>query len=180
MAFIDNINHNFDNPITKPIIDALEIEDKIFNEELQDLNKQFYLKTATWGVDDWEEMLGISKNALDLETRKENIKAKMRSRGTSTMAQIKNICESYSGGEVNIIIDHANYKFIVDFIGTIGVPKNLDQFKKTLEEVKPAHLGYDLKFNYNTNKDLSKYTHEQLAKYTHEELRNSQELRGGN
>ena len=36
MAYIDNINHNFDNPITKPIIDALEIEDRILNECIED------------------------------------------------------------------------------------------------------------------------------------------------
>ena len=31
MAYIYNINNNFDNPITKPIIDVLEIEENILN-----------------------------------------------------------------------------------------------------------------------------------------------------
>lgn len=180
MAYIDKINNNFENEITLPIIIALEKEENILNEEVENTRKQFFLDDATWGVDKWEKMLGIKPNNLDLDTRKENIKAIMRARGTSTLNQIKSICEAYSNGEVDIIVDHANYFFTVDFIGTIGVPKALDQLKIKLDELKPAHLGYKFKFNYNTNKDLSKFTHEQLAKYTHDELRNSPELRGGN
>lgn len=180
MAYIDKINNNYENEITLPIFHALELEENILNEEVADTRNQFFLEDATWGVDNWEKMLGIKSNNLDLDTRKENIKALMRSRGTTTIKQLKNICEGYSNGEVNIIVDHANYFFTIDFIGTIGVPKALDQLKIKLDEVKPAHLGYKFKFNYNTNKDLSKFTHEQLEKYTHDELRNSKELRGGN
>lgn len=179
MTYIDKINNNYENDITLPIIKALELEELVLNEELADTRKQFFLDDATWGVDKWEKMLGIKPNNLDLDTRKENIKAMMRARGTSTVKQLKSICEAYSNGEVDIIIDHANYFFTVDFIGTIGVPKALDQLKIKLDELKPAHLGYKFKYNYNTNKDLSKFTHEQLSKYTHDELRNSPELRGG-
>lgn len=179
MAYIDNINHNFDNPITRPIIDAFEIEEKILNETIEDVKKQFFVDEATWGLDKWEKMLGISKNNNDIQTRRENIKAKMRSRGTTTIDVIKNICEAYSNGVVDIIVNHSDYSFVIDFIGSIGVPKAFDELDKTINEIKPCHLAHSYKFNYNTHADLSKFTHEQLANYTHEELRNSPELRGG-
>lgn len=179
MAYIDNINHNFDNPITKPIIDALEIEDSILNEYIEDTRNQFFVENATWGLDKWEAMLGISKNNNDIQTRRENIKAKMRSRGTSTLSVIKNICEAYSNGIVEIIVNHSDYSFIIDFVGSIGVPKAFVELDKTIEEIKPCHLAHSYKFNYNTHSNLANYTHEQLANYTHDEIRNSSELRGG-
>ena len=179
MAYIDNINHNFDNPITKPIIDALEIEDRILNECIEDTRNQFFVESATWGLDKWESMLGISKNNNDIQTRRENIKAKMRSRGTTSIKVIKNICEAYSNGIVEIIVNYSDYSFVIDFVGSIGAPKAFAELDKTIEEIKPCHLAHSYKFNYNTHADLSKFTHEQLANYTHEELRNSPELRGG-
>ena len=179
MAYIDNINNNFDNPITKPIIDVLEIEENILNECIESTLNQFYVDSATYGLDYWEKMLGISKNNFDIETRRENIKAKMRSRGTTSVSVIKNICEAYSNGEVDIIVNHNDYSFVIDFIGSIGIPRAFAELDKTIEEIKPCHLAHSYRFNYNTHNDLSKFTHEELANYTYEELRNSSNIRGG-
>ena len=176
MSFIDNINNNYDNAITKPIIDALEIEDSILFENVEDLKNQFFVDDATWGLDNWESMLGISKNTFDYQTRRENIKAKMRSRGTTSIEVIKNICEAYSYGEVEIIVDHSDYSFEINFIGSIGVPKAFAELDKTIEEIKPAHLAHSYKFRYNNHEYLSQYTHEHLSQFTHDDLRNSKEI----
>ena len=178
MAYIDNINNNFDNPITKPIIDVLEIEENILNECIESTLNQFYVDSATFGLDCWEKMLGISKNNNDIQTRRENIKAKMRSRGTTSIEVIKNICEAYSNGIVEINVDHSNYSFEIVFVSTIGVPLSFEELDRVINEIKPCHLAHTYKFNYNTHSDISKYTHEELANYTHEEIRNSSELRG--
>ena len=179
MSLINKLPFFYDNPITKPIIDVLEIEENILNECIESTLNQFYVDSATYGLDYWEKMLGISKNNFDIETRRENIKAKMRSRGTTSVSVIKNICEAYSNGEVDIIVNHSDYSFVIDFVGSIGVPKAFAELDKTIEEIKPCHLAHSYKFNYNTHADLSKFTHEQLANYTHDEIRNSSELRGG-
>jgi hypothetical protein len=176
MSFIDNINNNYDNAITKPIIDALEIEDSILFENVEDLKNQFFVDDATWGLDNWESMLGISKNTFDYQTRRENIKAKMRSRGTTSIEVIKNICEAYSYGEVEITVNHSDYSFEINFIGSIGVPKAFAELDKTIEEIKPCHLAHSYKFRYNNHEYLSQYTHEHLNQYTHDEIRNSKEI----
>lgn len=177
--YIDNINNNFDNPVTKPIIDAFGIEETVLNEHVEDTKKQMFVESATWGLDKWETMLGIGKNNFDIQIRRENIKAKMRSRGATTIQMLKSVCESYSNGEVDIIVDHANYSFVIDFVGTIGIPVAFAELDKTVNEIKPCHLAHSYKYNFNTHKDLSEFTHEQLANYTHDELRNSPNLRGG-
>lgn len=179
MSLINKLPSFYDNYITKPIQDSFSVEADLINNEVENALKQFFVESATWGLDYWEKMLGISKNNNDIQTRRENIKAKMRSRGTTTIDVIKNICEAYSNSIVEIIVNYSDYSFVIDFVGSIGVPKAFDELDKTIEEIKPCHLAHSYKFNYNTHADLSKFTHEQLANYTHEDLRNSPELRGG-
>lgn len=179
MSLINKLPYFYDNDITKPIQDSFTVEADSINNEVEKTLEQFFVDSATYGLDYWEKMLGISKNNNDIQTRRENIKAKMRSRGTTSIDVIKNICEAYSNGEVEVIVNHLDYSFIIDFVGSIGVPKAFDELDKTINEIKPCHLAHSYKFNYNTHADLSKFTHEQLANYTHEELRNSPELRGG-
>ena len=60
----------------------------------------------------------------------------MRSRGTTSIEVIKNICEAYSNGIVEIIVNHSEYSFVIDFVGSIGVPKAFDELDKTIEEIK--------------------------------------------
>ena len=179
MNLINKLPSFYDNYITKPIQDSFSVEANSINDEVENTLNQFFVDSATYGLDYWEKMLGISKNNNDIQTRRENIKAKMRSRGTTSIEVIKNICEAYSYGEVEIIVNHSDYSFVIDFVGSIGVPKAFAELDKTINEIKPCHLAHSYKFNYNTHSNLANYTHEQLANYTHDEIRNSSELRGG-
>ena len=179
MNLINKLPSFYDNYITKPIQDSFSVEANSINDEVENTLNQFFVDSATFGLDYWEKMLGISKNNNDIQTRRENIKAKMRSRGATSIEVIKNICEAYSYGEVEIIVNHSDYSFVIDFVGSIGVPKAFAELDKTISEIKPCHLAHSYKFNYNTHADLSKFTHEQLANYTHDKIRNSSELRGG-
>ena len=179
MSLINKLPSFYENNITKSIQNSLDIESSSINENLEELLKQFFVNSATYGLDNWESMLGISKNNFDYATRRENIKAKMRSRGTTSIEVIKNICEAYSNGVVEINANHSDYSFEISFISTIGVPLSFEEMDRVVNEIKPCHLAHSYKFNYNTHSDISNYTHEQLANYTHEEIRNSSELRGG-
>ena len=179
MSLINKLPSFYDNGITKPIQNSFTVEANLINDEVDNTLNQFFVDSATYGLDYWERMLGIPKNNFDYIIRRENIKAKMRSRGTTTISVIKNICEAYSNAEVDVVVNHADYSFVINFIGSIGVPGAFDELDKTINEIKPCHLAHSYKFNYNTHRDLSKYTHEYLARYTHDEARKSSELRGG-
>ena len=178
MSLINKLPSFYENDTTKVIQNSFTVEADSINNEVENTLNQFFVDSATYGLDKWEKMLGISKNNNDIQTRRENIKAKMRSRGTTSIEVIKNICEAYSNGIVEINVDHANYSFEISFISTIGVPLSFEEMDRVVNEIKPCHLAHSYKFNYNTHKDLSKYTHEELKNYTHAELRNSSELRG--
>ena len=178
MSLINKLPSFYDNDITKPIQDSFSVEADSINDEVENTLNQFFVDSATFGLDYWEKMLGISKNNNDIQTRRENIKAKMRSRGTTSIEVIKNICEAYSNGIVEIIVNHSDYSFEIVFVSTIGVPLSFEELDRVINEIKPCHLAHSYKFNYNTHSDVSKYTHKELANYTHEEIRNSSELRG--
>ncbi len=177
MDLLSKLPYFYDNPVTSSIQYAYGIEADILNEEVEDTLNQFFVDKATWGLDLWEEMLRIKKNNLDIQTRRENIKAKRRSKGTTTTKAIKNICEAYSNGQVDIVMHKDEQCFEIVFVGSIGVPAGFEELDKTIESIKPCHLGHRYTFTYNNHGHLSKFTHEELSKFTHEELRTSPELR---
>lgn len=179
MSLINKLPSFYDNDITKPIQDSFTMEANLINDEVRNTLNQFFVESATYGLDKWEKMLGISKNNFDFLTRRENVRAKMRSKGTTTFTMIKNLCEAYSNGIVEINVDHSNYSFEIVFVSTIGVPLSFEELDRVINEIKPCHLAHSYRFNYNTHSNLANYTHEQLANYTHDEMRNSSELRGG-
>jgi hypothetical protein len=160
-----------ENDIVKAIQNALSIEANILKDEVENLLNQMNVDTSTYGLDYWENMLNVDSKSFDIQTRKENIKAKMRTKGASTIATIKNICEAYSNGTVNIIENPTGYSFKIKFIGSLGIPKAFDELDRTINEIKPCHIAHSYEYTYNTYNDLSIKTHQQLHTYTHKQLR---------
>lgn len=135
--------------VFKNIDEAMSYELGVLALEEEAILKEFFVDTATFGLSYFEKEYGIP---IDLnktyEDRREIIKAKMRGSGTTTLNMIKNVSEAFSGGEVNVIEHPENYSFTIQFVGILGIPKNLEAFKETLETIKPAHLAYDFKYTY--------------------------------
>lgn len=119
------------------------------NHYLQDLEKQLSIETATWGLIVYEQELGLNtNNSMTFEDRREIIKAKIRGSGVVTIEMLKNTAEAFSGGEVMVIEKPKEYAFTIKFVGIKGIPKNMQSFINMLEDIKPAHLSYDLKYTY--------------------------------
>ncbi|MCC0697842.1 putative phage tail protein, partial [Clostridioides sp. ES-S-0048-02] len=92
MKLIDHLPSFANNEIDIQIQDALENELLTLLDEKNDLLDQFFIDTATWGLDDWEDLLKIKTNSkLDFDTRRSNVKAKLRGKGTTTIEVIKAI-----------------------------------------------------------------------------------------
>ena len=132
----------------------LELEEKA----IDNLIREFFIDTATFSLDTWAKFAGIEDDPLlDLDIRRSNIKAALKAKETTTVEVIKNIAESYSNGTCKVIEDYANYKFTVKFTGTVGVPSRIDEIRKIIDKVKPAHLAYDFEFKYRTWNDIKAY-----------------------
>ena len=139
------------------------------------INQAFWITATGVGLlSRYEKAFDIIPNYIETETdkyRRERISAKVSGAGTTTREMIQDVSSRYSNGEVEITEDNANNRFIIRFIGTIGIPENIAGLKKTIEEIKPAHLGVEYVYVYNTWRDAEKLTWEQAAKYTWEQIR---------
>jgi hypothetical protein len=126
------------------------------NDDLGNLQAQCFVDTATWGLGMWESFLGIktdeNKSFID---RRSFIKSKIRGVGTVTVEMMKNVANSFKNGDVDIIENTAPNTFTVKFIGSLGIPPNLQDCKNAIEDIKPAHLKVVYVFSYILIKDIS-------------------------
>ena len=162
--------HNSD--VIKTFMESNSIEVDTLKAYIEDLSKNLYVKTATWGLDLFEEELGlVTDKSISYEERRERILAKKRGNGTTTKKMLKNTAEAFSGGEVEVIENFSDYSFIVKFIGVLGIPKNLILFKNMIEEIKPAHLNYELAFTYVVWDIAKRFSWESISHKTWTQLK---------
>lgn len=170
-------NYYATSKIITDITNTQDLELKKFSDQLAKTLNQFFIDTSDFTLERWEKELGLPINNSKLEEhRRSVIKSKIRGHGTVTVNLIKNTAESYSNGEVEIIEDNPNCSFTIKFVGTKGVPPNLDNLKETIEEIKPAHLGVDYKFTYTTWSELKQLNWEALKLSTWQEVKTREVL----
>ena len=104
-----------------------------------------------------------------LSERRSNIKAKLRGYGTVGATLIKTIVDSYTNGGVDVTFDGGKIHII--FNDTKGIPSNIDDVYKILEDTKPAHLDIVYKFIYTVWKELINMTWNSLSTFTWDELK---------
>ena len=144
----------------------------ILNCKLKDLFNQCFIETATWGLELWEKELGLEINLnRSYEHRREIIKAKLRGTATTTKQMIENVASAFSNGEVKVIEHNDRYYFEIKFIGTKGIPSNMQGLKDILEEIKPAHLGIEYTYTYTVWKDVKQFTWGALKQKTWDEVK---------
>ncbi|EML1138429.1 YmfQ family protein [Clostridioides difficile] len=154
MKLIDKLPSFYNNSITSKIQEAYDIELSTLRETYDDTFDQFFVDTATWGLDYWENILSI-KNRFDLsiEDRRSNIKAKMRGKGTTTIEVIKAISEAYTKTDVDVEVFSNLFSFTLSFITNNCSYNTILELDKKIEEIKPAHLEHKFEmilFNKNS------------------------------
>ncbi|MBB6637359.1 putative phage tail protein [Cohnella thailandensis] len=139
---------------------------------LDETLRQRFVSTATWGLDRWEDELGLTVDpSKTIERRREQVMAALRGVGTTTSAAIVSAAAAFSGGEVRVTEYPAEYRFEIQFIGVKGIPANMAGFLSMLEAIKPAHLVYSIKYTYTTWDQLSGLRWSDAALKTWNELK---------
>ena len=119
--------------------------------DAQEAEEQLFIDTATWGLAFWERIYGIETDLKKpLEHRRSVVKAKRRGAGTTTVELIKNVSESFVNGEVAVEEHNSEYRFDIIMLSVIGIPPNMEDLKRAINEIKPAHLDYAIIIKYNT------------------------------
>lgn len=147
---------------------AIEKEGNLSQSAVEDLLLQLFVDTATWGLTSWEKVYGIKTDITkDYDLRRSRIKSKMRGTGTTTMEMIKNVAESFVNGLVEIVEHNEQYKFDIKMMSVIGIPPNMEDLKDAIEELKPAHLAYEIILKFNTHEMIRSFTHNYLKEKTY-------------
>lgn len=132
-----------------------------------DFAAQLCIDTATWGLATWEGALGLTTDATrELAYRRERVKAKLRGAGTTTKALIQRVAETFTNGAVDVIEYASEYRVVIKFTGTLGIPPNLDDLTASLRDIMPAHLQWEYEIRYNLWIDVAPLTWGELAERT--------------
>lgn len=110
-----------------------------------DLLAQLNPYSATWGLNLWEDALGISTaSPLDLELRRRQVVAKLQGRSATTPQVVKDTAETLLGTPVTVVERFGEYLVEVwaDAVGQL--PAGTAQLKGRLREIMPAHLDWQV------------------------------------
>lgn len=141
--------------VMRAILQAEGVEFDKLRQALDETLNQFFIRTATWGLDRWEEEVGLPVKPDQPESeRRDKIISRLRGYGTATISIVKQVAEAYDKGAIDIVEDFAAYTITVQFVDTTGVPPNLDDLKAAVRAVVPAHLDILYEFNYFLWQDL--------------------------
>lgn len=135
-----------DNQVLQEIFNAESNQFNTTNSRIDDLNTQLSIDTATWALDIYENELAIITDyGKSLTDRRSVIKSRWRGSGKVDATLIKMVTDSWVNGQTAVTFDG---KINVKFNGFFGVPSNMDDVKKAIEEIKPAHLQVVYAFTY--------------------------------
>ena len=122
---------------------------------LIEIFRQLFVHSATWGLDRWEEVLGLEHNggASD-ETRRNNILLKLQSKQISTVAFMRRLAAAYFADGTNIYIKEWNRKNTFQIVSD-NISSNYAGLIDAVETYKPAHLAFS--FGYEIDGGISVY-----------------------
>ena len=119
----------------------------------------------------WEDFMGIeSDKNYSLEDRITQILYTLNAKYCCSINFLKEQAKFFTNVEIEVHEDPPNYSFEIEFIG-IGIPKNMENFRKMIEISKPAHLIFSIRYNYRPHGALRKMTHGEMKAFTHKGLR---------
>lgn len=132
-----------DSRETAAFQEALQPEVRAIWEARDSLLAQLNPRTADWGLEYWEEALGIpTAGHLDLELRRREIVAKLQGRGPTTAETIRNVAQTLLGVPVTVTEVFDEYRV------ELTVPKGfvpgaeLSRLRGQLNRIIPAHLDW--------------------------------------
>jgi hypothetical protein len=125
---------------------------------------------------EYDFALPINPTGKSLDERRGMVKGKIKGMQTITPFWLKNIVDTITGGNCEVINNYADYSMSIRFN---GYTKQVNEVVTLIEDIKPAH--YRLIVVLNTHEDLAgegyapyiagKFTHANLSNHNHAKLR---------
>ena len=129
---------------------ALGAQAALLMSAKEDTLAQFWLDKATWGLDLWEQWVGLPvDHTQGYPARRSRVLARLLGQGATTIDLLRSIAQAYVDADVQIREAPGEYRFTVVFSDILSQPPPLGGRSASINEVKPAHLDYDYLFLYD-------------------------------
>ena len=123
---------------------VLSAEQDRLRLQLIDVFDQFFISSATWGLDNWESILGLpTDKTLTYTQRRSNILLKLQSKQTSTLAYMQKLVERYYAVDAQAKVEEVNASYLIRIVAE-QTPFDMTGLVEALETYKPAHLAYEI------------------------------------
>lgn len=104
---------------------------------------QFFVETATWGIDRWEQCCGLQSNDSDsIEVRRQRVISWLQIISPITPKVLQRLCSSCINAPVEIKKTSQPYTYAVCFDYPFTPLNAISNLQSVLEEAKPAHLFF--------------------------------------
>lgn len=110
---------------------------------LDEILKQFFIDTATWGLNLWDEFLGLKTEAYSIEERRRLLKSKLIMQPPVTRERFKKLLDGVADS-VDVIEHYGEYNFEVVLLVKTNLRTAFEKILKQIEDNKPAHLAYQV------------------------------------
>lgn len=116
------------------------------NAKLEELLLQFFITTATYSLDDWENFTNVRQRGPTVPLRRKEVKKKVNGIGTVTPTILKGVVNDFYESELMELPEPGIIQFNIK--GKRGVPDNLGEIQTAVIDVIPAHLKPQFEFTY--------------------------------
>lgn len=127
------------------VYEALGVQFDNVNYMFEDILKQMFPQTATWGLELWERRLNLPTNESEnMENRRGKVIAKIQSKVTVNPETMAVITKNFTGADIKIIEWLKDWTFAVQ---TDAKSMNKAfEIHKIIKRIKPSHMAYVLQF----------------------------------
>lgn len=155
--------------------DTLNAEDFLLEQlrgQIEDLERQVNITESTTLLSRHEKILGLPSDSEEtLLDRRSRVVAKLLGQGTVTPKLVQYVSASFTNGAVDVTEYPEQYKLEIKFVGTVGIPPNMDDLTQTLRDILPAHLEWTYVYIFNTWSAAGALTWGQASTRTWQEMR---------
>lgn len=128
------------------LFQVIGLELDVLKNGVNDILNQAFPQTATWGLKYWEQEYGITPPAdATIDQRRRDVLVKIQQRAPANPYRIELMVGKSAGAPAKVTERTAKNTFTVTIT---ALPQNIDsdKVKSVIDQIKPAHLIYNLQF----------------------------------
>ncbi|WP_083244735.1 putative phage tail protein [Lysinibacillus fusiformis] len=157
----------------RTVLTAGDRELRNAEQQLEIVNRNIFIDTAIEALPIYERDLGIKPNStLRYDQRREQISSRNQASFDQTTEEtIKAVAAAYSNGVVEINKTNTPGVYEIKFIGTKGIPNNLEGLMQVIEIIAPSHLEFGYAYTFNVWDFVQNRTWESVSNLTWDDIR---------